>query len=380
MELSNYGEYDYEYEMVESCRKFMRDFNDFSVRYVYNPFTDRKVKKGSSTYSTIYHQVKRYLENLDDEEYHSPIKVEIFKVDVVPAREGRHQDKYLSKNVLDTDRVDNDWHKKIAKKFKAFSESKDIVIGDGLNLSNWKYDTPIMSIKDDDLEILKMKWIQNHPELYSFLDTYRPEVFKNNYLMKHLVAHEFNYTQFTQWLQTSADVFLRKTYESYTSSIPNERRYPVSMIMLWIYQPFILQARKYLKKHTKSLDDMIQKKPVSQVKITKPHLSSVVLAFFIRSAKVEDLEKIKTNYELYFENTFKEAVQMIERENIISRPGYRQLFTDFISSRIRPYRYTTLKISDFENFDKIVGYLDVPPRPMELLEMSISKEEMSDDE
>lgn len=378
MELSQVGEYDY--ELVESCKKFMRDFNDVSVRYVYNPFTDRRVKKGSSTYSTIYYQVKRYLESLDDEEYHSPLKIEDFKVDIIPARQERIIDERLNKNVLETDRIDNNWHKRIVKRFKAFSESKE-VIEDGLNLSTWKYDSPIMSIKDEDLEILKIKWIQNHPELYSFLDVYRPEVFQSKYLMKHLVSHEYNYIQFTQWLQSSSDVFLRKTFESYSNSIPNEKRYPVSMIMFWIYQPLILHARKYLKKHKKDIDDMILKKPTSQVKITKQQLSSVILAFFIRTAKVENLDQISKNYENYFENTFKDAVQMIERENIISRPGYRHLFTDFMSSRVRPYRYTHIRFGDLENFDKIIGYLDHPPKPNELLEThNQSKEEMSDDE
>jgi hypothetical protein len=372
---------EYEYELVECCKKFMKDFNDVSKQYVYNPFTDRKVKKGSSTYGTIYHQVKRYLENLDDEEFHSPLKINDFKVDIVPASEMRNRDIYLSRNVLATDRVDNDWHKKFAKKLRVFSECKEIIIDEGFNLTTWKYDSPIMSINDDDFEGLKMKWIENNPELYSFLDVYKPELFKNKYLMKHLLPNEFNYNQFTQWLQTSADSFLRKTYESYSSTIANEKRYPVSMIMFWIYQPLILHARKYLKKHKKKIDDMIQKKPLTQVKITKQQLSSVILAFFIRSTKVENLEKIKSNYELYFENTLKDAIQMIERENIISRPGYRQLFTEFMAARIRPYRYTNLKIGDLENFDKIVGYLNNPPKLTELLKIdNTSKEEISDDE
>jgi hypothetical protein len=371
---------EYEYELVESCRKFMRDFNDVSNRYVYNPFTDRKVKKGSSTYSSIYYQVKKYLDNLDDEEYHSPLKIEVFKVDIVPARESSIQDKYLSRNVLENDRVDNDWHKRVSKKLKIISETKDNTMNDGTNILSWKYDSPIMTIKDDDLEIMKMKWIQNHPELYSFLDTYKPEVFKNKYITKHLVAHDYNYNQFTQWLQTSTDSFLRKTYGSYTS-IPNERRYPVSVIMFWIYQPFILHARKYLKKHKKDLDEMIQKKPATQVKITKQQLSSVVLAFFIRSLKIENLDQIKTNYELYFENIFQEAIQMIQRDNVISRPGYRQLFTEFMSSRVKPYHYTNIRFVDLENFDKIVAYMDHPPNPTDLLQIhSASKDEISDDD
>ena len=376
-------EIEYEYELVESCKKFMRDFHDVSIRYVYNPFTDRRVKKGSSTYISIYHQVRRYLESLDDEEYHSPLKINDFKIDIVPAREGRVQDPYLSRNVLETDRIDNEWHKRLSNKMKGISESKEVV-GDGLNLSTWKYDSPIMSIKDDDLDILKMKWIQNHPELYSFLDIYKPEVFKNKYLTKHLVSHDFNYNQFSQWLQTSADIFLRKTYESYSTTIPNERRYPVSVIMFWIYQPLIFQARKYLKKHKKDLDELIQKKPANQVKITKQQLSSVILAFFIRSAKVENLEQIKTNYELYFEKTMIEAIQMINRDNIISRPGYRQLFTDFMAARVRPYRYTNIRFGDLENFDKIVDYLDNPQKLLPVLInepiTNESKDEVSDDD
>lgn len=374
-------DYDYDYELVESCKKFMKDFNDVRIRHLYNPFTDRRVKKGSSTFGTIYHQVKRYLEGLDEEEFHSPLKIDNFKVDIVPGRSIIEQDKNLIRNVLETDRVDDQWHKRVAKKLKAFSESKDIDVDEGFNLATWKYESPVMSISDEDLEVLKMKWIQNHPELYSFLDIYKPEVFKNKYILKHLLPQQYVYHQFVQWLQTCSDTFLKKSYEPYSLTIPNEKRYPVSMIMFWIYHPLILQVRKYLKKQKKKIDEMFQKKPVTQVKITKQQLSSVFLAFFIRSVKVEDLEKIKLNYDDYFEKTFNEAVQMIERENIISRPGYRQLFTDFMASRIRPYRYTNVRFSDLENFDKIVRFLETPPRPMELLEIhNASKEEISDDD
>jgi hypothetical protein len=357
-------EREYEYELVEACKKFMKDFNNVSVRYVYNPFTDRKVKKGSSTYTSIYFQVKKYLEGLDDEEYHSPLKIDVFKVDVVQGRQEIARDPHLSKNVLEKDRVDNDWPKRLAKRFKAIADHKEIVINEGFNLTTWKYDSPIYSINDEDLEILKMKWIQNHPEVYSFIDTYKPEVFQMKFLVKHLVSHDYHYAQFSQWLQISADVFIRKTYESYTSSIPNERRYPVSIILFWIYQPFIFQARKFLKKHKKDLDDMIQKKPANHVKISKQQLSSIFLAFFIRSAKVEDLDKIKVNYQEYFENTMKEAIELINRENMISRPGFRQLFTEFMAARIRPYRYTNIRFGDLENFDKIVELLENPQKPI----------------
>lgn len=371
----------HEYETVQACKKFMADFNDINVRYVYNPFTDRKVKKGSSTFVTLYNQVKSYLENLDDEEFHSPIKIENVLIDRVPAREVRSTDKYLSKNVLETDTINHEWFKKVEKKLKVISESKSESPEESFNINYWKYDTPFVMIHNDELEIRMVKWIQSNPELYSFIDYYKPEVFKHKYLMKHLVNSQYNFTQFTTWLQYTCDIFIKKTFERHNTGIPNEYRYAVSMILLWIYQPFIMNARKFIKKNKKKIEEFMRKIPNSQLKINKQQVCSIILAHFIRATKVEDLEKISNDNETYFENCLKEILDIITKENILTRPYYKQLLTEFLSGRIRPYRYTNVRFSDLENFDKIVEYLENPPKSKEkMIEINESKEEVSDDE
>jgi hypothetical protein len=373
----------YEYEIVQACKKFMTDFNDINVRYVYNPFTGRKMKKGSSTFVTIFNQVKRYLENLDDEEFHSPIKIENVRVDRVPAREVKSTDKYLSKNVLETDRINHEWFKKVEKKLKLVSESKSESPEESFNITSWKYDTHFVMIQNDELEIRIVKWIQSNPELYSFIDYYKPEVFKHKYIMKHLVNSQYNFTQFTTWLQYTCDIFIKKTFERHNTAIPNEYRYAVSMILLWIYQPFVMNARKFIKKNKRMIEEFMRKIPNTQLKINKQQLCSIILAYFIRATKVEDLEKINSDSDSdrYFENCLNKALDEIKKENILTRPYYRQLLTEFLSGRIRPYRYTNVRFSNLENFDKIMEYLENPPKPKEqVIEINESKEEMSDDE
>ena len=366
-----------DYETVMSCKKFMKDFSDVSLRYVYNPFTDRKVKKGTSTFTTLYHQVKRYLENLDDEEFHSPIKIEQLLVDVVPAQNIPSIDKYLNNNILESDTVNHEWFKKVEKKLKVLSETKEEHREEGFNLNMWKLDS---AMQFGDFEIHLSKWIQSNPELYSFLDHYKPEIFKNKYITKYLIQTPYTYHSFVSWLQYSCDIFLKKSYESFSTAIPNDHRYVVSMIMFWIYQPFILNARKFLKKNKNQIEEFMRKIPSSQLKINKQQLCSIILAYFIRETKVEHLDNAKSNYHDYFEKSMKNAFQYITRENIMSRVFYRQLLTEFLSSRIKPYRYVNVKFNDLENFDKIVEYLDNPPKESEKLDDILTKDEVSDDE
>jgi hypothetical protein len=344
-----------EYETVQACKKFIRDFNDVQIRNVLNPFTNRKIKKGSSTFSSVYLQVRQYLQNLDDEEFHSPLKIENLRVDIVPASQLRMTDPYLSKNVLSTDKIDMNWGETLEKRFKKIGESKEEKVED-FNLSNWKYDG-ILYIRNDDFEDAKMKWINLNPEVYSFLDSYKPQVFENKYIMNNLICHEYQLDYFSTWLQYIADNYLRKVIDSKYL----EKRYPIIMIMLWIYQPFILNARKFLKKKKASIESYLQSKPTNRVKITKQHLESIILAFFIKNTKIENLEKVKVDYETYFTNYLTEAYKFIEEKNILYRSDYGVLFTDYLTSRIRRFRYTSVRFFDLENFDKIVQYLNEPP-------------------
>ena len=356
-----------DYELVQECKKFLIYHNDTSLRSVYNPFSNRRIKKGSATYIQIYTQVKRYLENLDDEEFHSPLKIDTFHVDIVPPKEQKSIDKYLTKNVLESDRICNDWYKKVEEKIKKLSDSKEEVDENGgeFQLKYWKYDSPICGISDNELEIKQTKWILSNPELYSFLDYYKPEVFKNKYLMKHLFLRDINFKSFVESLQTACDIYLRKSYGSSYLSIPTEQMYPVMIIMLWIYQPFILNARKYMKKNKNKIVDYIQRKPNNTVKLNKQQICSYILGYFIRSTKIEDLDKIKMDYDSYFSTKLNESFTLMDVEHIVSRGHFRLLLTDFLSNRIRPYRYTPVKYGCLENFDKIVEYLDKPPRSVE---------------
>lgn len=374
----------YEYEVVQACKKFMRDFNDISLRHVYNPFTDRKVKKGSSTYISLYTQVKKYLENIDDEEFHSPLKIQELLVDIVPARETNLIDVYLSKNILETDTIDTEWHKYLEKSFKKVADQKNEIKFTNSDLMNWKFDSPIHNIKSEDLDTIKIKWLQNNPEIYSFLDCYKPEVFNNKYLMKHLTLYNYNPVQFMMWLQTTCDSFLKKSHNRYAPD--TEMRYPVAMIMLWIYQPFIVSARKFLKKNKKVSEAFLQKKPPRQVGILKQHLESIILAFFIRATKVEDLNKVKNEYEKYFQTCLSQAFDFINKENIVSKYAYKQTLFEYLSNHIRPYRYTYIRISDIEEFDKIVEWIDNPEKlnekntQMTSEQKDTSKDEVSDEE
>ena len=72
-----------DYELVLRCKRFMDYYDNPSVGYLYNPFTQRKVKRGSSKWSTLHTQVKKYLEDLVEEEFHSPLKIEELFVDAV---------------------------------------------------------------------------------------------------------------------------------------------------------------------------------------------------------------------------------------------------------------------------------------------------------
>lgn len=367
-----------EYETVLSCKKFMKEHFDVAVRQLYNPFTGRKIKKGSSTYSTLYGEVKKYLENIDDEEYHTPLKIKNFIVDIVPPS-GRVIDKILCKNVSDSDTIDVDWYKKVEKKFKAVSQTKCTTADIENNMETWKYDSGNMLCDEKEFDVMKEKWINSNIELYSFLDHYKPEIFKHKYLMKHLFQHNYSKDHFINHIRILCNIYLNKTYDTSTSIKP-EHRYPVTMIGLWFYQPLIAIARKYLKKNKKKMEDFIVKSPqissYQRTKFTYKDLSSIILAYMISSVKIEELKSFDKN-DVHMEKLFREAVEFIRKENILNRVVYRQVFTDFIASRIRPYRWTNVKFNDLENFDKVIEYLENPKK--NTIEKH-SKEVISDDE
>ena len=371
---------DREYELVQSCKKFMSDFNNVQVRYVYNPFTDRKIKKGTSTYTSLYHQVKKYLENLDDEEFHSPIHIKELYIDIVSPRSNNLIiDHRLSKNVLETDTISKDWYKKVEKKLKIIAKTTDE--SENILCDYWIFFTPLENITDEELEMKKMKWIQNNPELYSFLDHYKPEVFQTKFICKHLYQYQFVFHQFTEWLQHTCELFIKKSFESFSSTIPIDNRYPVAMISLWIYQPLIFHARKFIKKNNKVIQEFIMKKPVKQVKLSSRHVSSFLIAYFIFKTKIEHLEKVKLDYQTYFEKYLKEGLEFIDKENILYRPYYKQSITEFLQGRIRPYRYTNVTFTNLELFDKLIYRLENPNKPpLEEITIDDSQDSEEDEE
>jgi len=353
-----------EYEIVEACKKFMKDCEDISKTRVTNPWSSKSIKKYGNTYYKIYQDVKKYLNSLDEEEFHSPIRgVEIIVDKVAPCSE-YPVDYHLNKTMQGDVVLDN-WHLKIEKNLEIIEKDEVVqeIEDQKSKILNWKYDSLILNITDEELERKKLRWIERNIQLYSFLDVYKPEVFQNKYLMKHLTSLDFNFTNFTNYLHYICDLFLTKRYDSGSNVIPPEHRHAPAMIMLWIYHPFIVQARKYLAKNKKKIESFVKSKPENTVKITKTHISSLILASFIINAKVEELENIKKDYDAYFDKIMTASFRKFESDGILGRIGYRTLLTYFLANRIRPYRYTDITFTDLENFDVIIDGLDNKPRP-----------------
>jgi len=353
-----------DFELVQACKKFLKDCDDVRATSSINPFSGKRIKKYKPTFYNVKEKVKDYLNKLDDEEFHSPIRGVEFYVDKVPARDFQTNDYHLTKKVQN-DVLVQDWHKKVEKRLK---EMESVVKEDDSEnrISTWKYNTSLLDIfKDDaDFEMKKLRWIEQNPELYSWLDVFKPEVFQHKYLMKHLILHKYNFNHFIGNLHYSCDLFITKRYDAFTNNIPTEQRYAPSMIMLWIYHPLILNGRKFLKKNKMKINDYLKSKPSNLVRIKSQHISSLILANFISKAKVEDLSKIKENYDEYFNRIMTESFIYIDRETIFSRTHFYSMFPDFLANRIRPYRYTYIKFSDLEDFDKIIDMLDNKPKPI----------------
>jgi hypothetical protein len=353
-----------EYEIVEACKKFLKDCEDSSKTRVLNPWTSKAIKKYGSTYFKIYQDVKKYLNSVDEEEFHSPIRgVELLIQKVAPLEiypEDYHLCKKESKDI-----VLNNWHTKVLNNLKDWEkkESNLEVEQSRIRISNWKYDSLLINFDESQMQNKMNRWIENNIQLYSFLDYYKPELFQNKYLSKHLICFNYNFTNFTNYLHYNCDLFLTKRYESSVTVIPTEQRYAPAMIMIWIYHPLIHNGRKFLSKHKKRLETFIKSKP--SIKIAKQHISSLLLASFIVNAKVENLEEIKKDYDTYFDKIMTESLRKYEREGILGRIAYRTLLTNFLANRIRPYRYTDFTFSELENFDQIIQGLNEPERTNE---------------
>jgi hypothetical protein len=374
METQDKPYFEADHDQVVLCKKFLRDIENIDKRTVYNPFTCRVIKKGSSTYVSVYHQVKSYLEKIDDEEYHSPIKnIELF-VDRISALKCEHPDINLEKTnqcrVSETfmENVKVNLKKLVSQKLK---DEKSLKTN---SYHNWRYDSSNLLCTDINYEKLVSNWVHNHPEIYSFIDHYKPDVLKNKYLMKHLITYDEPATYFINYIQNCCDVYLNKMYEYGFSKPSIEKRYPCAIIMFWIYSDFIVESRKFLKKNTKKFSEYIASKPANEVRLSKTQMTSIALAWFLFRTKPDQLEPIKTNYEQYFNTIFTEMLNWFNSERIYSKVYFRHLFLNFMSNRVKPYRYIDIKYDVFSEFDKIVQFISNP------IPIDESESEEEDDE
>jgi hypothetical protein len=365
------------FELVQRCQKFMELHHDLTITKVVNPFSERPIKKGSSTYFNVYSQVRRYLASLDDEEFHSPIKgLEIISHEVPPLLEIQSPERYLTETSTQ-DEILVDWHKKLEKKLEKLKTEKNVKHEEERYL-NYKYDEPIMTIfsTEQEFENRKRSWIEKNIELYSFLDHYKPEIFENKYITKQLIIYNYsNMEEFTQWLSKCCETFLVKRYDQpyHTNPTLNSyQRYPTSLINLWIYQPLIESARRFLKKNKSKIITYLSTKPSHDIKLKKQHFSSLILGFFISKTSIIELQKIKENYDGYFDHQLNEFFKFSDKEKIYNRAYYAMILTDFLGNRIKPYRHTHMKFEDLEHFDVIMKNLNDPPKPQ-------SQEEANDE-
>jgi hypothetical protein len=358
-----------DFDMVIKCQEFMRKHQDPSLRSIVSPFSGRSIKKNGPTYNQVYLSVKKYLQNLDEEEFHSPIKtLQVIKYEVPPLLKNNSPERNLVDTQNENGIVLTDWHKKIEKKLEAFKEKKNVIIDINERYINFRYDEPIMNTfmpDGSDFEIKKVSWMDRNIELYSLLFHYKPEIFENRYIFKHLIAFNFSsIDQFINWLPANCELFVMKRYDIPNNTGPSlnaYQRYIVAIINLWIYQPFIIEMRKFLKKNKNKVKDYINSKPSHLIKLKKQHFTSLILAYTLMKTKIQDLSEIKKNYESYFVKMMSDFFKFSDEERIYNRAQFAMILTDFLGNRIRPYRFTSMKFDDLENFDIIVKNLDNPP-------------------
>jgi hypothetical protein len=359
METANKPYFEADYEQVVLCRKFMRDVENIDKRSVYNPFTCRVIKKGSSTYVLVYNQVKSYLEKLDDEEFHSPIKnveLVVTKVEGVKCMElDHHLEKSLVCNISDSfmDKVKLNLKKYISQKVQ---DEKSLKTN---SFYSWRYDY-FNNCADENYEILVNKWIQSNPELYSFIDYYKPEVLNNSYLMKHLITYDEPAKYFINYIQNCCNIFIHKIYEYGISTPKVEKRYPCGIIMLWIYKDFINESIKFLKKNCKKLSEYLESKPKTEVRLSVSAIKSIVFAWFLLHTGPDKLENVKTKYDEHFNKLLREMFLWSDRERIYAKTYYRHLFLNFMANRVKPFRYIDINYKVFSEFDQLIQFISNP--------------------
>ena len=75
-----------------------------------------------------------------------------------------------------------------------------------------------------------------------------------------------------------------------------------------------------------------------------------------------------------FNTIFTEMLNWFNSERIYSKVYFRHLFLNFMSNRVKPYRYIDIKYDVFSEFDKIVQFISNP------IPIDESEEEEEDDE
>lgn len=366
----NYIEADY--RTVELCRSFMKDYENDKILY-YNPFTGRRIKKGTSTFSSVYCMVKKYLKNLDEEEFHSPIKnvtLHCKHINIESLSNNKEEEFETNQDATNQDVIVNDWTEKAKANMKTLflNQEKSQKEAEQRELYQWRNDL-IMDLSAN-FETKRSEWININPELYSFLDTYKPEIFENKFLMNHIFLYDDHPSYFINYLQNSSKNFLNK--DGYGVNRPNaEKRYSPAMVMFWIYSDFLKNARKFLKKNSKKMSDYLKSK-TALVRLNSSHLNSLSIAHFLFHTPPEKLSVANDNYEKYFEDLLKTFFTWCNAESVVSKIYYMCNFCDFMGSRIKPYRFINFHYDDISRFKEIIEYVSNP--------ITVHDEENSDNE
>jgi len=363
----NYIEADY--RTVELCRSFMKDYEQDKILY-YNPFSGRRIKKGTSTFSSVYCSVKKYLKNLDEEEFHSPIKNVVLQCKPASINSNLLNSKEEEEYGINEDKIVNDWTEKAKRNMKTLfsNQEKSQKEAEKRELYQWRNDL-IMDLSEN-FEAKRSEWMVRNPELYSFLDTYKPEVLENKFLMNHIFLYDEHPGYFITFLQTQSKNFLNKDY-GYGVNRPNsDKRYSPAMVMFWIYSDFLKNARKFLKKNTKKISEYLKSKTAPRLNTS--HLNSLAIAHFLYHTPAEKLAAAKENYEKYFDDLLKTFFTWSNSESVYSKIYYQTKFCDYMGSRIKPYRYINFHYDDFARFDQIIDYVSNP--------IAVSEDERSDND
>ena len=345
--------FDYDEDFIRNCAQFKKDFDNPNNLRIYNPYSGRKIKKDSSTASDIYDKVKKILLTIDEEEYHSPIKMDLYLIDKVPACLEHPEDENLMVQVED-DRIVENWYEGIDKKLKSMEKKKEIVMleKDKIKYSYWKYEDLVYHIPDQTLDQVFEKWTMNYPEIYSFLDHYLPEFCECKPIMKHLTMTNFSLESFVNVLPNNCKMFFyrqvdyRNVYENY---------YPAMILSFMIYRHFMRSCLKFLKLNKIKMNQFLESKNKTTLRINIKHLKSMLFSYFIMHTPIEKLEEAKSAN--YLDRLMTKALTEIDAKNMCYRFEYRQLITDVLGWKIKRHRYISLSFSDLENFGEIWDFL-----------------------